>query len=81
MEGSQWSDYNKKLISKGGGVYLRTAKTITLSDQVKALLNISDDKLTTDQLISAILKAEVDLLWNGGIGTYISHKRNRCRCW
>jgi glutamate dehydrogenase len=67
----KWTDYNSKLISKGGGVYERTVKEICISPEVKVALGISADKLSPSQLISAILKAPVDLLWNGGIGTYV----------
>jgi glutamate dehydrogenase len=68
---SSWTDYNKGLISKGGGVFSRSQKIIPLSKEMKKFLGIKDNSLTPDQLISSILKAKVDLLWNGGIGTYI----------
>jgi len=68
---STWEDYNPKLISKGGGVFRRDAKSIPLSPEVKKLLGVSSDALPPNKLISAILKAKVDLLWNGGIGTYV----------
>ena len=68
--GSSWEDYNDSLISKGGGVYSRQAKTIRLSNEVRKLLDIDAPSLKPDQLIKAILKMSVDLLWNGGIGTY-----------
>ncbi|MCC8371692.1 MAG: NAD-glutamate dehydrogenase [Rickettsia endosymbiont of Pseudomimeciton antennatum] len=68
---SNWSDYNQQLISKGGGVFERSSKSILLSTEAKSLLKIDIDQLTPEQLIRAILQAEVDLLWNGGIGTYI----------
>lgn len=71
MPRSSWSDYNSDLISNGGGIYRRSAKSIPISDEVKALLNISEDQLAPNDLIRAILKAPVDLLWNGGIGTYV----------
>jgi glutamate dehydrogenase len=71
MPSSQWIDYNSALISQGGGVFLRSAKSITLTPEMKKLLNIDGTTFTPDQLIQAILKAEVDLLWNGGIGTYV----------
>ncbi len=69
--GSNWDDYNTKLISKGGGVYSRQAKTIEISDQVKAWLGLEESMLTPQALIRELLKAPVDLLWNGGIGTYV----------
>ncbi|MDF2529984.1 MAG: gdhB [Gammaproteobacteria bacterium] len=68
---SSWKDYNPELISEGGGVYERSAKTIAISEQARALLGIEDAKLEPNELIKAILKAPVDLLWNGGIGTYV----------
>jgi len=70
---SSWDDYDKSLISAGGGVYPRTAKTIPLTPQVKQALGIESDAdtITPNELMTAILKAPVDLLWNGGIGTYV----------
>jgi glutamate dehydrogenase len=68
---SSWSDYNAKLISKGGGIYPRDAKAIALSPQARALLGIDTPKATPQQVIRAILCLPVDLLWNGGIGTYV----------
>ncbi len=69
---SSWADYDPELISPGGGVYARTLKSIELSPQARAVLGIaSAEPLTPDQLVSAVLKAPVDLLWNGGIGTYV----------
>lgn len=68
---SNWGDYDSKLISKGGGVYPRTAKSIKLTSEVKKLLGISKDFVVPNELIHAILQAPVELLWNGGIGTYV----------
>lgn len=68
---STWADYNIKLISRGGGIFERDAKTIPISPEVQALLNIVLEELSPNDLIKAILCAPVDLLWNGGIGTYI----------
>ncbi len=68
---SSWADYEAKLISKGGGVFPRTQKDIPLSPEVKALLGLDADSLGPSALIEAILKARVDLLWFGGIGTYV----------
>lgn len=68
---SSWEDYDKKLISKGGGVFPRTAKSIPLSEPVREWLGIEDEQLTPQQLIHELLKAPCDLLWNGGIGTYV----------
>ncbi len=68
---SSWADYDATKISQGGGVYPRGAKSITISPEVKAVLAISEDVLTPVELMRAILKAPVDLLYNGGIGTYV----------
>jgi glutamate dehydrogenase len=68
---SSWDDYDKKLISKGGGVYPRTEKSIALSAEARAALGIEAKDVDPTTLINAILKAPVDLLWFGGIGTYI----------
>ncbi len=70
---SSWADYDASLISAGGGVYPRTLKSIVITDEVRGALGIDDDvdALRPDELISAILRAPVDLLWNGGIGTYV----------
>ncbi|WP_345782615.1 NAD-glutamate dehydrogenase domain-containing protein [Dokdonella sp.] len=69
---SSWEDYDAKLISKGGGIYPRTAKTITLSPEARAVLGIDgDEPMTPAAVMSAALKAPVDLIWNGGIGTYV----------
>ncbi|MBN8808124.1 MAG: NAD-glutamate dehydrogenase [Sphingomonas sp.] len=68
---SSWEDYDKALISKGGGVFPRGAKTIPLSKEVKAALDIQANEIEPAALISAILKSPVDLIWFGGIGTYV----------
>lgn len=68
---SSWQDYDKALISKGGGVFPRSAKSIPLSDEVRALLDLDKAQATPAEVMSAILKAQVGLLWFGGIGTYI----------
>lgn len=68
---SDWEDYNPALISKGGGVFKRSLKSITLTPEMKEVLAIEDDSLTPTELIRAILKAPADLLFNGGIGTYV----------
>jgi glutamate dehydrogenase len=68
---SNWSDYNRKLISEGGGVFARSPKKISLSIEMKAVLATDVDTMTADELISAILQMPVDVLWNGGIGTYV----------
>ena len=68
---SSWVDYNKKLISKGGGVFARSLKEIPLSPQVRELLGIEAAAIDPESLMHAILSAPVDLLWFGGIGTYV----------
>lgn len=68
---SSWADYDASLISAGGGVHPRTAKTIVLTPQVRAALGIEASALTPAEVIQAILTAPVDLLYNGGIGTYV----------
>ncbi|MBW8901304.1 MAG: NAD-glutamate dehydrogenase, partial [Massilia sp.] len=68
---SSWDDYNKELISAGGGVYPRSARSIELSPQVRAALDIAETALPPEELMHRILLAPVDLFYNGGIGTYI----------
>jgi glutamate dehydrogenase len=68
---SAWSDYDTRLIAKGGGIFPRDAKEIALSPQARALLGIETAKASPNDVIRSILKLRVDLLWNGGIGTYV----------
>ena len=70
---SSWADYDPKLISKGGGVYPRSLKSIEITPQVREALGIDPavQSMTPTELIRAALRAPVDLLWNGGIGTYV----------
>ena len=68
---SSWADYDPRLMSTGGGVHPRSAKSIAITPEVKAALAITADRLTPTELVNAILKAPVDLLYNGGIGTYV----------
>jgi len=70
---STWADYDQSLISVGGGVFPRAAKSISISPEMRAALGLADEvnAMTPNELINAILKAPVDLLWNGGIGTYV----------
>ena len=68
---SSWQDYKKELLSKGGGIYPRSAKEITLSPEAVAALGLRTARTTPQELMICILKAEADLLWFGGIGTYI----------
>ncbi|MGI9413572.1 MAG: NAD-glutamate dehydrogenase, partial [Hyphomicrobiales bacterium] len=69
--GTTWADYDAKLISKGGGVFSRSLKSIGLSDQIRALTGLTGKQAAPLELIQALLKSEADLLWFGGIGTYI----------
>jgi glutamate dehydrogenase len=68
---SGWPDYEDKVISKGGGVFSRQAKTIRLSKEARAMLDTDKTSMQPDELIRAILRMRADLLWNGGIGTYV----------
>jgi glutamate dehydrogenase len=68
---SSWQNYEAALISPGGGIYPRSAKEIHLSAQAQALLGLAAAKTTPQQVMNAILKLDVDLLWFGGIGTYV----------
>ncbi len=68
---SSWQDYERTLISKGGGVFPRTVKSIPLSPEARALLGIAKSDAPPAEIVNAILKAPVDLLWFGGIGTYV----------
>ncbi len=71
QESSAWSDYDADAISEGGGIYERTCKSIAISEQVQEAFCIEEDELSPPELIQRLLKAPVDLLWNGGIGTYV----------
>jgi glutamate dehydrogenase len=68
---SSWADYDPTLLSPGGGVYPRTAKSIEISPQAQRVLDVDRTTFTPAELLSAILRAPVDVLWNGGIGTYV----------
>jgi glutamate dehydrogenase len=68
---SNWTDYDKKLISKGGGIFNRNAKSIPVSSEMQKIFNIKQTDIEPNELIKTILKAKVDLLWSGGIGTYV----------
>jgi glutamate dehydrogenase len=68
---SSWRDYDPDAISAGGGVFQRAAKAIELSPEARAALAIAETQLSGEELVSAILKMPVDLLWNGGVGTYV----------
>jgi glutamate dehydrogenase len=71
MPRSSWQDYNRKLISKGGGVFSRSDKQISLSAEIMSAIGLSASKVTPNELMRAIIKCDADLLWFGGIGTYI----------
>src|SRR3546814_2231749 len=81
---SSWGDYDASLISKGGGVWSRDAKTIKLSKRACDALGLDEAEFEPDALISGILKSPVDLIWFGGIGTYIKseaeNKIGRASC-
>jgi len=68
---SSWDDYDRSLISAGGGIWERGDKSIRLSPEIRAALGVDDEEMNGDTLIRTILRAPVDLLWNGGIGTYV----------
>ncbi|WP_422369370.1 NAD-glutamate dehydrogenase [Pelagibius sp.] len=68
---SGWNDYNQELISKGGGIFDRSAKSVAVSAPMKKLFAITKDSVTPNELIQAMLLADIELLWFGGIGTYV----------
>lgn len=72
---SSWDDYDKGKISKGGGVFARSLKTIPVSPEVKAMLDLKADAVSPNELMTAILKARAELLYLGGIGTYVKARR------
>lgn len=72
---SSWEDYNKDLISQGGGIFSRRAKSIDLSPEIQKMLGTRKQSLAPNDLIQMILKMNVDLLWNGGIGTYVKSEK------
>jgi glutamate dehydrogenase len=67
-----WDDFDKSLLSAGGAVYSRSAKSLKLTPQIKQRFDIVEDEVTPTTLLTALLKAQVDLIWNGGIGTYVA---------
>ena len=68
---SSWEDYDKRQISAGGGIWPRSAKSIPLSREVRTMLGVTEEAMSPPQLVRAILRMDCDLLWNGGIGTYV----------
>ena len=77
LPGSSWQDYDRDLLSPGGGVHPRSARTVKLSKEVQELLRIDADELPPPDLISAVLRAPVDLLFAGGIGNYVKSSLER----
>ena len=75
MPRSSWEDYNKDLISAGGGIFSRAAKSIALSPEMKKMLGTKKASMTPNELMKASLMMNFDLLWNGGIGTYIKNSK------
>jgi len=71
LPGCTWEDYDTSLISEGGGIFYRSAKSIKLTPQIKKMLGTQKQSMSPNELIQSILKMKVDLLWNGGIGTYV----------
>ncbi len=71
LPGCTWEDYNTKLISKGGGIFSRHVKSIKLTPEIKKMIGTQKQSMAPTDLIQSLLKMEVDLLWNGGIGTYV----------
>ncbi len=74
---SSWADYDPQALSAGGGIYERGAKQISVSDEAAAALGLAKKKLTPNELVQAILTADVDLLWLGGIGTFVKAAKER----
>lgn len=68
---SSWADYSKSVLSKGGGIFSRTDKEIPLSDECKQLLGVSESSLPPEIVIQKLLTLDIDMIWNGGIGTFI----------
>lgn len=77
MGRSSWQDYDQSFISSGGGIFSRQAKSIALSDEIRALTGLDAAEVTPAELINALLKSQADLLWFGGIGTYVRGDRER----
>lgn len=68
---SSWLDYSSKLISQGGGIFSRSSKSISITQEMQKAFDIKATRLSPNELITALLKAPVDMIWNGGIGTYV----------
>ena len=79
---SSWQDYDTKALSKGGGIFPRSQKSITLSKQAADAIGLGKTKAAPNEILTAILKAQAELLWFGGIGTYVrasTETQSRCR--
>ncbi|MBV8342007.1 MAG: NAD-glutamate dehydrogenase, partial [Gammaproteobacteria bacterium] len=74
---SSWDDYDRRKLSRGGGIFARTVKSIALSAECRALLGLEAPSAAPNEVIRAILRMPVDLLWNGGIGTYVKASEER----
>jgi glutamate dehydrogenase len=74
---SSWDDYDRRKLSRGGGIFARSAKSIPLSSEARALLGLDAPSAAPNDVIRAILRLPVDLLWNGGIGTYVKASGER----
>ena len=75
LSGCSWEDYNKELISQGGGIFSRNVKSIKLTPQIKKMVGTQKQSMSPNDLIQALLTMQVDLLWNGGIGTYVKSSK------
>ncbi|RUO44124.1 NAD-glutamate dehydrogenase [Aliidiomarina taiwanensis] len=75
MPRSSWADFDKSLLSEGGGIFERSAKSINLTPQIQELVGTTKSSMTPNELIRALLMSEVDLIWNGGIGTYVKSSK------
>ncbi|WP_448564244.1 NAD-glutamate dehydrogenase [Thalassotalea ganghwensis] len=71
LPGCTWEDYDTSLISQGGGIFNRSVKSITLTPEIKKMIGTQKQSMSPNELIQSLLKTKVDLLWNGGIGTYV----------
>ncbi|MGH8602291.1 MAG: NAD-glutamate dehydrogenase domain-containing protein, partial [Gammaproteobacteria bacterium] len=71
LAGSSWADYRAEILSQGGGVYKRSAKSVAITPEARKALGITAPRLTPNELVQALLRAPVDLLWNGGVGTFV----------
>jgi glutamate dehydrogenase len=71
LPASSWADYDRSVISAGGGVFDRSAKAVAVTPQMAAALGVEEGTITPNELVSAVLRAPVELFWNGGIGTFV----------